>query len=144
MIWGVKSPYFWKHTYEYLNFTKLRKPIPKKHHPMSKITGSSLGCIHCFLMKKRQIFDIATNWRDGNRGCSSLNSMALIVIALAGPCALEVSGLKWRDWRKNRCFPCVPWSRLSRFFGDKLIPPFDRNPYNGYINPYYWVDEFIP
>ena len=21
---------------------------------------------------------------------------------------------------------------------------FNRNPYNGYINPYYWVDEFIP
>ena len=25
-----------------------------------------------------------------------------------------------------------------------VIPPFNRNPYNGYINPYYWVDEFIP
>ena len=23
-------------------------------------------------------------------------------------------------------------------------PTFNRNPYNGYINPYYWVDEFIP
>ncbi len=21
---------------------------------------------------------------------------------------------------------------------------FNGNPYNGYINPYYWVDEFIP
>ena len=28
--------------------------------------------------------------------------------------------------------------------GDKLIPPIIGNPYNGYINPYYWVDEFIP
>ena len=32
----------------------------------------------------------------------------------------------------------------SRFVGDKLIPPFNRNPDDGYINPYYWVDEFIP
>ena len=23
-------------------------------------------------------------------------------------------------------------------------PTFNRNPYNWYINPYYWVDEFIP
>ena len=30
----------------------------------------------------------------------------------------------------------------SRFLGDGH-PTFDRNPYNGYINHYYWVDEFI-
>ncbi len=24
------------------------------------------------------------------------------------------------------------------------IPPLIGNPYNGYINPYCWVDEFIP
>ena len=24
------------------------------------------------------------------------------------------------------------------------LPPLIGNPYNGYINPYYWVDEFIP
>ena len=28
----------------------------------------------------------------------------------------------------------------SRFFGDGH-PTFNRNPYNGYINPYYWVDD---
>ncbi len=22
-----------------------------------------------------------------------------------------------------------------------VIPPFNRNPYNGYINPYHWVDD---
>ena len=22
-----------------------------------------------------------------------------------------------------------------------VIPPFSRNPYNGYISPYYWVDD---
>ena len=35
----------------------------------------------------------------------------------------------------------VPWSRLSRFFGDGRPPTFNRNPYNGYKNPYYWVDD---
>ena len=28
----------------------------------------------------------------------------------------------------------------SRYIGDGH-PTFNRNPYNGYINPYYWVDE---
>ena len=32
----------------------------------------------------------------------------------------------------------------SRFFGHGRHPTFNRDPYNGYINPYYWVDEFIP
>ena len=31
----------------------------------------------------------------------------------------------------------------SRHIGDGH-PTFNRNPYNGYISPYYWVDEFIP
>ena len=29
----------------------------------------------------------------------------------------------------------------SRFFLDGKPPTFNRNPYNGYINPYYWVDD---
>jgi len=38
----------------------------------------------------------------------------------------------------------VLWSKLPKI-GDKLIPPLIiGNPYNWYINPYYWVDEFIP
>ncbi len=28
----------------------------------------------------------------------------------------------------------------SRYIGDGH-PTFHRNPYNGYINPYYWVDD---
>ena len=28
----------------------------------------------------------------------------------------------------------------SRHIGDGH-PTFNRNPYNGYINPYYWVDD---
>ena len=35
----------------------------------------------------------------------------------------------------------MPWSRLSRFFGDGKNPTFNRNPYDAYINPYYWVDD---
>ena len=28
----------------------------------------------------------------------------------------------------------------SRYIGDGH-PTFNRNPYSGYINPYYWVDD---
>ena len=28
----------------------------------------------------------------------------------------------------------------GRYIGDDH-PTFNRNPYNGYINPYYWVDD---
>ena len=36
----------------------------------------------------------------------------------------------------------MPWSRLSRFIGDGRPPSFnDGNPKNGYINPYYWIDD---
>ena len=33
----------------------------------------------------------------------------------------------------------VPWSKVAIL--GIVIPPFNRNPYNGYINPYYWVDD---
>ncbi len=36
-------------------------------------------------------------------------------------------------------FPSVPWSKVT-IIGDGH-PTFNRNPYNGYINPYYWVDD---
>ena len=29
---------------------------------------------------------------------------------------------------------CVPWSKVAIL--GMVIPPFNRNPYNGYINPY--------
>ena len=32
---------------------------------------------------------------------------------------------------------------VHHYIGDGH-PTFDRNPYNWYIKPYYWVDEFIP
>ena len=37
----------------------------------------------------------------------------------------------------------VPWSKVA-ILGMGNLPPLIGNPYNGYINPYYWVDEFIP
>ena len=31
--------------------------------------------------------------------------------------------------------------RSTPYIGDGRAPPFLGNPYNGYINPYYWVDD---
>ena len=36
----------------------------------------------------------------------------------------------------------VPWSKVAIL--GMVIPPLIGNPCNGYINPYYWVDDFIP
>ena len=37
---------------------------------------------------------------------------------------------------------CNPLNMVkSRYIGDGRPPTFNRNPYNGYINPYYWVDD---
>ena len=40
--------------------------------------------------------------------------------------------------RGNITFICAMVK--SRYIGDGH-PTFNRNPYNGYINPYYWVDD---
>ena len=43
------------------------------------------------------------------------------------------------------CFSYVHAMVQSRvILGMGNLPPLIGNPYNGYINPYYWVDEFIP
>ena len=45
----------------------------------------------------------------------------------------------WRcDMSCRRLFICAMVK--SRYIGDGH-PTFNRNPYNGYINPYYWVDD---
>ena len=36
----------------------------------------------------------------------------------------------------------VPWLKVA--IRGIVIQPWKANPYNGYINLYYWVDEFIP
>ena len=33
----------------------------------------------------------------------------------------------------------VPWSKVAIL--GMVIQPLIGNPYNGYINPYYWVDD---
>ena len=43
----------------------------------------------------------------------------------------------WNPWFLR--FTYVPWSKVAIL--GMVIPPFNRNPYNGYINPYYWVDD---
>ena len=43
----------------------------------------------------------------------------------------------------NGC-KCAMVKVVASILGDGKPPTFNRNPYNGYINPYYWVDEFIP
>ena len=48
-----------------------------------------------------------------------------------------------QSWFKEQ-WKHVPWSRLSRFDGDGKPPTFNRNPYNWYIKPYYWVEFPIP
>ena len=39
--------------------------------------------------------------------------------------------------------PSEPGSKLL-VLGMGNLQPLTGNPFNGYINPYYWVDEFIP
>ena len=40
----------------------------------------------------------------------------------------------------NKLEECICAMVKSRYIGDGH-PTFNRNPYNGYINPYYWVDD---
>ena len=39
-----------------------------------------------------------------------------------------------------RSLTYVPWSKVA-ILGMGDLPPLIGNPYNGYINPYYWVDD---
>ena len=41
--------------------------------------------------------------------------------------------------KKNMKKTCVPWSKVAIL--RMVIPPLIGSPYNGYINPYYWVDD---
>ena len=59
----------------------------------------------------------------------------------------KMDGLQWKTLLKLMIWghpyfwkhPHVPWSKVAIL--GMVIPPFNRNPYNGYINPYYWVDD---
>ena len=47
------------------------------------------------------------------------------------------SWVEWRDWHSKLY---VPESKVA-LLGMGDLPPLLGNPYNGYINPYYWVDD---
>ena len=50
-------------------------------------------------------------------------------------------GQKWHKMEDSPKISLpVSWSK-SPYIGDGRPPTFNRNPYNGYINPYYWVDD---
>ena len=44
------------------------------------------------------------------------------------------------DIKLSRSCKHMCHGQKSRFFGEGH-PTFNRNPYNGYINPYSWVDD---
>ena len=50
---------------------------------------------------------------------------------------LDPSDVGWSLYLMKGDFICAMVK--SRYIGDGH-PTFNRNPYNGYINPYYWVD----
>ena len=53
--------------------------------------------------------------------------------------AMNSSNLWWTPPHSQTLKSHVPWSKVAIL--GMVIPPFNRNPYNGYINPYYWVDD---
>ena len=59
--------------------------------------------------------------------------------AVAADHQLEVQKLD-PSWIQRTSY--VPGSKVAVL--GMVIQPLIGNPYNGYINPYYWVDEFIP
>ena len=38
----------------------------------------------------------------------------------------------------------LEWLLKAHGHGDGQFPPWKGNPYNGYLNLYYWVDDYIP
>ena len=65
----------------------------------------------------------------------------------SAPCwpNLKVPLLRHQPWRKKKArkHMCQGVPQLL-ILGMGDLPPLIGNPYNGYIIPYYWVDEFIP
>ena len=48
--------------------------------------------------------------------------------------------VKWYKYKNTMCNIYICAMVKSRYIGDGH-PTFNRNPFNGYINPYYWVDD---
>ena len=57
-----------------------------------------------------------------------------------GTCPISISlGLMLGFLQIGTGLVYVPWSKVAIL--GMVIPPLIGNPYNGYINPYYWVDD---
>ena len=50
----------------------------------------------------------------------------------------KISAQTGANMKNHALEASVPWSKVAIL--GMVIPPFNRNPYNGYINPHYWVD----
>ena len=68
--------------------------------------------------------------------CSS-SQYAFLVSSAAASKVVASKGVH-PTWRM--AMTCARVDQLP-IIGDKLIPPLVGNPDNGYINPYYWVDD---
>ncbi len=55
------------------------------------------------------------------------------------PSATGTAEFLTRRLQRTQTAPCEPGSKLVVL--GMAIPPLIGNPYNGYINPYYWVDD---
>ena len=106
--------------------------INKWHYLMGN--SVTLFFFHPFKWMIITLLDLHSNWFIGGIGVWSLEiPMKKHYITHFGP---DV---------KKQLATYVPGSSPSRFVGDGKPPTFNRESlFHGYINPYYWVDEFIP
>ena len=66
----------------------------------------------------------------------STHGTAIIPVFMEWPPSIKKSWPQKCHWMRSTKCAMVK----SRYIGDGH-PTFNRNPYNGYINPYYWVDD---
>ena len=76
-----------------------------------------------------------------------------LISAVRLTCYFPIYFSVWEDFNITQCVESnhhqsisstcstlnVPWSKVAIL--GMVIPPLIGNPYNGYINPYYWVDD---
>ena len=112
MIWGYH--YFWKHPYVLPNFLLLWKMI--------------------FFFFARDIYCTKDDTNNTEKSLFQLEKKRYSWWFVAP--WIRIEGLA--GWIYFFGFMCAMVK--SRYIGDGH-PTFNRNPYNGYINPYYWVDD---
>ena len=110
---GGNTPYVWK-------YPTLKVEIQKPTQPSHCASGVSNACCAARRRKRRSLVT-ATTGRPAPQHLQSTERN------------------KSEETDKLQESTYVPWSKVA-FVGDGH-PTFNRNPYNGYINPYYWVDD---